>query len=39
MTEKALDYDVYINSILERLQGLEKIHKESPNISNSFDLV
>ena len=39
MTEKALEQDAHVSLIIERLLGLEKIHKESPNISATFQTV
>ena len=33
MIEKAFEAEILVETLIERLSALEKIHKESPNIS------
>jgi hypothetical protein len=34
--EKAFENENHLNTIIDRLRSLEKIHKESPNIEGSI---
>lgn len=34
LIDKSLELDYQVNLIIERVQALEKIHKESPNIEH-----
>lgn len=36
LTEKALEQDGQVELVIDRLRAIEQIHKESPNIANTF---